>query len=136
MKVLIWFLTFLAISTVNVLLGYATGFTAGFLIIYLLWFHISKKLCQKWDTHVLVREANKKGLTPYEYIKEAIPQSVKDECEEYRADKDVLSFYLKQCIKQKLIASEHYSILLEEYMHPAPPKKIKSKKKKPQEKGE
>lgn len=128
-----WFLiyasTFLVISFFNVLLGYAFGFRAGYLVIYFLWFFIAQKLCQKWDTYVLMREASKKGFTPYEYIEETVPQSVKDECEELRADKDALRFYLKQCIKQKLIVREFFDILMDEYMRPAPSKKVNKKRK-------
>lgn len=49
MKALIWFGCLLAATIVNTLLGQATGFQAGYLIVYLVVAFAAKKLCAKWD---------------------------------------------------------------------------------------
>ena len=116
MKVIIWISSFFVITVLNVILGYATGFRAGYVIVYLLWFFISKTLCRKWDTHKLVKAATKNGFTPYEYIEEGIPESVKDYCENVKGNEEELRKYLKNCKKKKMILDEFYDIILKEYM--------------------
>lgn len=49
MKILIWFGCLLAATLLNTLLGAATGFQAGYLIVYLAVAFVAKKLCAKWD---------------------------------------------------------------------------------------
>lgn len=58
MKALIWILTFLIGTTLNVLLGYATGVRAGAVLLYLLEYYIAKNLCEKWDNRVKNKTAN------------------------------------------------------------------------------
>ena len=116
MKVIIWVSSFFVITVLNVILGYATGFRAGFLVVYLLWFFFAKTLCRKWDTHKLVKAAAKNGVTPYEYIEEGIPESVKVYCENVKGNEEELRKYLKKCVKQKTILDEFYDIILKEYM--------------------
>lgn len=49
MKVLIWIGCIFAAAILNTLLGYAAGFRAGYLIVYLAVGFTAKKLCEKWD---------------------------------------------------------------------------------------
>ncbi|HHX37841.1 MAG TPA: zinc ribbon domain-containing protein [Clostridiaceae bacterium] len=51
MKVLIWFLTILVATILNTLLGYATGFKAGYFVFYIAVFFVARKLCNLWDKH-------------------------------------------------------------------------------------
>lgn len=61
MKVLIWIGCFFIATILNVLLGYATGIKAGYLLFYLAVFYTSKKLCALWDEHK--KKQNKVKLT-------------------------------------------------------------------------
>ena len=49
MKALIWIGCFLGYTFLNLLLGEATGFRAGWLIFYAAWFYTSKGLCKALD---------------------------------------------------------------------------------------
>lgn len=51
MKVLIWILTTVVFVSLNTLLGVATGFKLGYLLILIPIWYIAKKLCGKWDEH-------------------------------------------------------------------------------------
>lgn len=50
MKVLIWVLSFLVITTLNILFGYATGVRMGKVLLYLVWLFVARALCKKWDS--------------------------------------------------------------------------------------
>ena len=60
MKGLIWFGCFFVATILNAILGVATGFRVGYLLVYLAVSFVAKKLCNKWDDHreeaVLERE--------------------------------------------------------------------------------
>lgn len=58
MKVLIWGLTLFVASLLNVLLGYAFGFRAGYILVYLVVWFVAKKLCKMWDVRKQSREIN------------------------------------------------------------------------------
>ena len=51
MKALIWFLTILAATMLNVLLGYVTGLKIGYFVFYLAVNSVAKRLCRAWDVH-------------------------------------------------------------------------------------
>ena len=63
MKVLIWIGCFLVATILNTLLGYATGFKAGYLVFYFAVCFVAKKLCNKWDEHKEAKENRKKAVT-------------------------------------------------------------------------
>ena len=49
MHALIWILTFVIGTVLNVLLGYAIGVRAGAVLLYIVEYYIAKNLCKKWD---------------------------------------------------------------------------------------
>ena len=62
MKALIWISTLFIITLLNVILGEATGFRAGTLVIYFFWFWLAKKLCSLWDKNRIGKKAEKEGI--------------------------------------------------------------------------
>ena len=62
MKFLIWFGCFLTASILNIILGYAIGIKAGYLVIYFAVFFVSKKLCAKWDEYKEEKESKKRRV--------------------------------------------------------------------------
>jgi hypothetical protein len=81
MKALIWFLTILAATILNVLLGYATGIEAGYVVFYIAVYFVAKRLCKAWETHKTNRE--NAGVTPidadpaeptgFQYVDDSVP---------------------------------------------------------------
>lgn len=51
MKALIWIGCIVIATILNTMLGYATGFKAWYLILYLVICFVAKKLCNKWDEY-------------------------------------------------------------------------------------
>lgn len=61
MKILIWIGCVLVVSFLNTLLGYATGYKAGYGLTFLAAFFSAKKLCGKWDEHKTSKEQRKQS---------------------------------------------------------------------------
>lgn len=118
MKVLIWISTLFIITLLNVILGEATGFRAGTLVIYFFWFWLAKKLCSLWDKNRIGKKAEKEGLSSFEYIKKEIPTDVLTHSESNRCNEEELKSYYKACVKEGKINKVHSYILIDEFMSP------------------
>lgn len=62
------------------------------------------------------KEAQEKGMTPFEYIKNEVPQEVLETCEEVRGYKNLLKTALDEYQKKGLISSAYAYIIWKEYM--------------------
>ena len=120
MKVLIWLLSFFVISIFNLLLGYATGFVMGGILLYFVWYFSARSLCKSWDKYKISKKAEKTGVTSFEIIKEDISVKILNHCETIRCNEEKLKSYLKQCSKDGKITRAHADIICQEYNRPAP----------------
>lgn len=117
MKALIWILSFIIFSILNVLLGYATGIKVGSVLFYIIWFYSCKAMCKAWDKHKIEKKAAKAGVSAFESIKAEIPVFVMNHCEDTRGNYDLLKSDLKDYAKNGNITRAQADILLDEYMH-------------------
>ena len=62
------------------------------------------------------KEAQEKGMTPFEYIKSEVPQEVLESCEEVRGYENLLKTALKEYEKKGLISPAYAYIIWKEYM--------------------
>lgn len=115
MKALIWILSLFVFTVLNTILGAATGFRAGSVLLYLIWFYSAQAMCNAWDKSRISKNAEKAGMRPFEYIKTQIPETVLERCEENRGDYDSLKRIVTAYTKEKLISRAYADILLEEY---------------------
>lgn len=115
MKVLIWTLSFVVFTVLNVILGYASGFRIGSILFYFIWFYSARGMCKAWDKHRIAKKAEKAGISSFEYIKAEIPEMVLANCEENRGSYDSLKENLKGYAKEDQITRAYADILLDEY---------------------
>lgn len=118
MKVLIWFSTILIITTINLLIGYATGFMGGSIPLYLACYFTARALCKKWDKFKISRKASNEGLTSIQYIKDKVPTLLFRECEDIRENEEELKAVLKRNVKDRKISNVYADIIYDEYMKP------------------
>lgn len=116
MKALIWILSFFVITFLNLLLGYAAGFRMGSILLCVVWYLTARALCNKWDRYKISKNADKSGVTPFEFIKEYLPVDMLNHCETIRGKEDELKSYLKQCSKERKITRAYGDIICQEYM--------------------
>ena len=64
MKVLIWVVCLFVASFFNVLLGEATGFRIGYILMYIGVSFVARKLCRLWDEHKEAKQAEKNYKAP------------------------------------------------------------------------
>ena len=73
MKALIWIVSFLVFTVLNVIFGYAAGFRVGYVLLYAIWYYSARAMCKAWDKHRIAKKAEKAGVRPFENIKDEIP---------------------------------------------------------------
>ena len=98
MKVLIWIGCFIVATILNILLGYTTGFKAGYFVFYIAVSFTAKALCKQWDKH----KANKAANQAQEAIVNNKKPTYKD-----RADNENSAHYCWNC-GEKLIEESRF----------------------------
>ncbi len=116
MKALIWIFSFLGVFAINSFVKTKTGYAFGEFIIFLLWWIVSRYLCRLWDKYELKKEAKKRGLSPFEYIKHDIDDSILEQCEILHENEDELETYLIQKVKEKKLTKIYLDIIYERYV--------------------
>ncbi len=128
MKALIWIGCFFVYTFLNEILGLAIGFRLGYFFTLIIPFAVAKKLCAKWDAHIIREKAKKRGVTPFEFFKAELPPIVINGCEASRGDKEALKQFLKRRLERSEVSKGQVIILMEEYMKPKTAVNIQSSK--------
>ena len=116
MKFLIWFLCCLGFAVIQMILrdsGILLGGIPTVLLISLT-FGIAKKLCGKWNLHVISRKAKAKGMTTFEYIQKKTDKNVIQKCEQLKCTKE-LKPYLEQQMEWGTITADQAKLLRQFY---------------------
>lgn len=115
MKAFIWIVSFFVFSFLNMLLGEATGFRVGAVLIYLLWYFSCRAMCNAWDRRKSARDAEKAKRNTLAAIRNEIPVNILNQCESMRGNYDLLKSELNYSVKNKDITRAQAKILLTEY---------------------
>lgn len=124
MKALIWIGGLLLLNLLNILLGYATGFRLGNVLIFLLWSFLAAFLCRLWNKHLYKKSASTiaskaatEGLSVEEYLQKDIPEKCIEMCDFYidNGSYEELKTYLSTCLEDGNISKEAYKFLINKY---------------------
>ncbi len=120
MKVLIYCLWFFCLVCIQVIfknIGVLLGALPTALLYLLVWF-CADKTWYAWKQHTVLKEAQKAGKTPFEFIANDVPESVIEYCNSVRGNVAEVKDYLKACVKNKSITDLESRILFEEFKTP------------------
>jgi len=117
MKVLIycsWFFCLVCIQVFAKNVGVILGGLPTALLYLLAWFGAGRTW-RAWEQRSILKEAQKVGKTPFEYIAKDIPENVVEYCNSVRGNAVEVEDYLKACVKNKSITDLEFRILFEEF---------------------
>lgn len=120
LKILIGFGIFFSFMGIGLLIASWTG---QFMLIfppYILFIICTNLLCKKWDRYVIARQAKKKNLTPFECVKNSLPEYITHHCNKFRGNPAALKKFLRDCVGRELLTKACADIVFEEYKDERP----------------
>lgn len=120
MKALISLMTFVVLMGIGLLVASWTGYFPIIVAFYILFIILSLYFSKKWDIYVIHRRAKKLDVTPFECVKNVLPEFILYHCGVFRGNEPALKNFLRECIRRELLNKACADIVFSEYKDERP----------------